>query len=56
MPYMPVKNVSGMNTVEKTVSTFITVFNWFETAERCASRMLVMRSWKNIASSASRTR
>ena len=27
------------------------LFSWFETADRCASRMPVTRSWKNIASS-----
>ena len=56
MPHMPVNTVSGMNIVEKMVRTFITLFNWFDTAERCASRMLVIRSWKYIASSDSRTR
>src|SRR3972149_6991413 len=52
MPYIPVSTVSGMNRVAMIVSTFITLFNWFDTADRCASRMLVTRSWKNIASSA----
>ena len=33
-------NVSGMKSVAMTVSTFITLFNWFETADRWASRML----------------
>jgi hypothetical protein len=56
MPYMPVKTVSGMNRVAMMVCTFYTWVGWFDTADRCASRMLVMRSWKNIASSDSRTR
>ena len=56
MPYIPVNTVSGMNSVAMIVSTFITLFSWFDTAERCASRMLEMRSWKNIASSDRRTR
>ena len=49
-------NVSGMKIVAITVRIFITWFSWFDTVDRCASRRLVMRSWKNIASSASRTR
>ena len=49
-------NVSGMKIVAMTVSTFMTLFNWFDTADRCASSRLVIRSWKNIASSDSRTR
>ena len=40
MPYMPVSTVSGMKSVAMMVSTFITLFSWFETADRCASRML----------------
>ena len=40
MPYMPVSTVSGMKIVAMIVSTFMTLFNWFETADRCASRML----------------
>ena len=46
MPYMPVSTVSGMKIVEMIVSTFITLFSWFETFDRCASSRLVMRSWK----------
>ena len=45
-------NVSGMNTVAMTVRTFMTVFSWFETIDRCASSRLLIRSWKNIDSSA----
>ena len=56
IPYMPVSTVSGRKIVEISVSTFMTLFNWFETAERCASRMPEIRSWKNIASSERRTR
>ena len=56
MPYMPVSTVSGRKMVEISVSTFMTAFSWFEIADRCASRMPEIRSWKNIASSESRTR
>ncbi len=46
MPYIPVSTVIGMKMVEMIVSTFITLFSWFETFDRCASSRLEMRSWK----------
>ncbi len=49
-------NVRGMKIVAMIVNTFITVFNWFDTADRCASRIPLTRSWKKKASSDSLTR
>ena len=46
MPHMPVKTVRGMKIVAMIVNTFITAFSWFDTADRCASSRLVIRSWK----------
>ena len=45
-----------VKSVAMIVRIFMTLFNWFDTCERCASSRLVIRSWKNIDSSAIRTR
>ena len=52
----PATSVGGMKMSVMIVRTFITSFRRYDTFDKCASRMLVTRSWKMRASSEMRTR